>query len=206
MTRNPIAVYDHGPRNDALSTMISRKFRHLPVISSTDDDENEDAETSNSPMPNGGATNVVGLLDITKCVFERLDDLEKKVNEDANIVAAMEALERRGQIALEHVGVMKSQHGCPQLHSVLATEGGTDVLPEVSPKSSVREAAKVMKELHQTAILVLSEGSDEKLAGIFTTKDIVLRVIAANLDPERTSVIRVMVCIFSIGFVLINIF
>jgi signal-transduction protein with cAMP-binding, CBS, and nucleotidyltransferase domain len=32
MTRDPIAVYADGSRNEALNIMISRRFRHLPVI------------------------------------------------------------------------------------------------------------------------------------------------------------------------------
>ncbi|KAG1414329.1 hypothetical protein G6F57_023836 [Rhizopus arrhizus] len=47
----------------------------------------------------------------------------------------------------------------------------------------------MMKEYHTTAVLV---NDREGLAGIFTTKDIVLRVIAAGLNPENCSVVRVM--------------
>ncbi|KAJ3015365.1 UNVERIFIED_CONTAM: hypothetical protein HDU68_012761 [Siphonaria sp. JEL0065] len=108
----------------------------------------------------------------------------------------MEALERRGHLDGDQVGVVRAQHGCPNLHSVLSKNDlhGGDV-PEVSIKASVRDAAKVMKQFHQTAVLVLSAnggGVEEKLGGIFTTKDIVLRVIAAGLDPATTSVVRVM--------------
>ena len=83
MTANPIFVYDKGSRNEALNIMISRKFRHLPVM--TEVDEYEEDSTF--------ASQVIGLLDITKCVFERLDDLEKKVLEDQSIMTAMEVLE-----------------------------------------------------------------------------------------------------------------
>ncbi|KAI9329080.1 hypothetical protein BDR26DRAFT_873100 [Obelidium mucronatum] len=196
MTRNPVAVLDKGPRNEALSVMVSRRFRHLPVIAAEDDDAGVDAELG-STTTTATSTNVVGLLDITKCVFERLDDLEKKVLEDANIVAAMEALERRGHLDGDQVGVVRAQHGCPDLHSILSKNDvhGGDV-PEVGIKASVRDAAKIMKQFHQTAVLVLSAstsgGVEEKLGGIFTTKDIVLRVIAAGLDPATTSVVRVM--------------
>jgi hypothetical protein len=190
--------------------MVSRRFRHLPVISSVDDygpddysSEYSGAANSTATTGGGTTTNVVGLLDITKCVFERLHDLERKVNEDANIVAAMEALERRGNIERDHVEQMKAAHGCPELSVILSKEGG-DAVPEVSVKASVRDAAKVMKEFHQTAILIVSAmDGDDKLGGIFTTKDIVLRVIAAGLDPNTTSVVRVMV---SLCFFLIFIF
>ncbi|KAJ3215254.1 hypothetical protein HDU67_000670 [Dinochytrium kinnereticum] len=198
MTRNPISVNDKGSRNEALNIMVARRFRHLPVIAANEEDEDEfddgstEGGTPHSTTTGGGGTNVVGLLDITKCVFERLDDLERKVNEDANIVAAMEVLERRGTVASDHVDVIRAQHGCPDLSSVLSRSNGDDV-PEVSVKATVRDAARVMKDFHQTAILVLSSGDGEdRLGGIFTTKDIVLRVIAAGLDPVTTSVVRVM--------------
>ncbi|KAI9203729.1 uncharacterized protein BJ171DRAFT_139419 [Polychytrium aggregatum] len=190
MTPNPISVYDKGSRNEALSIMVERKFRHLPVIREMVDDDDFDNGDEDGPV-----SNVVGLLDITKCVFERLDELEKKVNEDQNIINAMEALERRGTAASDVVGAIRVQHACPDVASVIlnsADQLQADV-PEVSVKASVRDAAKVMKESHQTAVLVLAapEGED-RLNGIFTTKDIVLRVVAAGLDPATTSVVRVM--------------
>jgi CBS domain-containing protein len=46
-----------------------------------------------------------------------------------------------------------------------------------------------MSQVQQTAVLVVEEGS---LQGIVTTKDIVLRILAANLDPYNTRIIRVM--------------
>ena len=58
-----------------------------------------------------------------------------------------------------------------------------------STQSSVREAADLMRENHTTAVLVM-DGED--ISGIFTSKDIVLRVIAAGLDPSNTRVLRVM--------------
>jgi CBS domain-containing protein len=182
MTANPMTVYDKGSRNEALNIMISRRFRHLPVIR----DEFED-----------GATSVVGLLDITKCVFERLDDLEKKVNEDASIINAMEVLERRGNMHSDRVVTLRNEHECPDIASVMKkneSSDGENSFPSVSVKASVREAAQVMKNFHSTAVLVCGtpDGPD-KVAGIFTTKDIVLRVIAASLDPNVTSVVRVMV-------------
>ena len=53
----------------------------------------------------------------------------------------------------------------------------------------MKEAAELMKENHTTAVLVQDQGS---ITGIFTSKDVVLRVIAAGLDPVTCSVVRVM--------------
>ena len=42
-----------------------------------------------------------------------------------------------------------------------------------------------MKKHHSTAVLVLgTPDGEDKMGGILTTKDIVLRVIAASLDPN----------------------
>ncbi|KAG1243499.1 hypothetical protein G6F68_015806 [Rhizopus microsporus] len=74
---------------------------------------------------------------------------------------------------------------CPDLSTVL--DGHAP--PEVNVKTNVREVARMMKEYHTTAVLVTDR---EGLAGIFTTKDVVLRVIAPGLNPENCSVVRVM--------------
>lgn len=71
----------------------------------------------------------------------------------------------------------------------------------VGPKTTVREVAKLMKERRTTAVCVMEQGlqspglattTGPKIAGIFTSKDVVLRVIAAGLDAGRCSVVRVM--------------
>jgi CBS domain-containing protein len=70
----------------------------------------------------------------------------------------------------------------------------------VSPKTTVREVARLMKERRTTAVCVMEPSnvtspglvSSSKIAGIFTSKDVVLRVIAAGLDAGRCSVVRVM--------------
>ncbi|KAI9486163.1 MAG: hypothetical protein EXX96DRAFT_516029 [Benjaminiella poitrasii] len=60
---------------------------------------------------------------------------------------------------------------------------------EVKYRTNVKEIAVMMKELGTTAVLVTKH---HHLAGIFTSKDIVLRVIAAGLNPENCTVVRVM--------------
>lgn len=180
MTKNPISVLDTSNRNDSLNMMVLRKFRHLPVIS--------DESACNQE--------VTGLLDITKCVFERLDDLEKRVNDDKSIISAMEVLQRRGNIDADKAGAVRDQHGCPNVGSVLLNANAarnSDHSPGISIKATVREAARAMRSQHSTAVLVLGATQGDVISGIFTTKDIVLRVIAASLDPLTTSVVRVMV-------------
>ncbi|TPX38957.1 hypothetical protein SeMB42_g03277 [Synchytrium endobioticum] len=182
MTKNPTSVTAESGRNEALNIMVERRFRHLPVVNHiTDVDDEYDDDATTDPR-----IEVVGLLDITKCVFERLDDLEKKVLEDQNIVNAMEALNRRGNVGSDRVGAVLQGLGPPDVATVLA---GIGHVPEVGPRATIREVARVMKQTHQTAVLVVD---NEKLTGIVTTKDVVLRVVAAGLDPATTSVVRVM--------------
>jgi CBS domain-containing protein len=54
---------------------------------------------------------------------------------------------------------------------------------------SVAAAARLMKERRVGAILVLEEG---KLAGIFTERDAVFRVVAEGRDPAGTRIAEVM--------------
>jgi len=74
----------------------------------------------------------------------------------------------------------------------------------VGPKTTVREVARLMKERRTTAVCVMEPNASPaspglgagsavpRIAGIFTSKDVVLRVIAAGLDAGRCSVVRVM--------------
>ena len=196
MSRDPISVSAKGNRIEALNIMVSKKFRHLPVLSDLEESGDEHDKDA-AEMP---SSTVVGLLDITKCVFDRLDELQIKSREEEQILSAMELIEQRGGSAVvEAMGAVMNQiQGCPSVGSVLVGHPDDlqeDVVPEVTMKASVKDAALVMKEHHQTAVLVLSAGEKEdRVAGILTTKDIVLRVLAANLDPNTTSAVRVMVC------------
>ena len=58
-----------------------------------------------------------------------------------------------------------------------------------APETLVAEAARRMREGGVGAVLVLDEG---RLVGIFTERDAVYRVMAANRDPHRTAVGEVM--------------
>jgi len=66
----------------------------------------------------------------------------------------------------------------------------------VGPRATVREVARLMRERRTTAVCVMepttTPGAHPKIAGIFTSKDVVLRVIAAGLDASMCSVVRVM--------------
>ena len=54
---------------------------------------------------------------------------------------------------------------------------------------SVREAARRMAAAKVGAIMITDDG---KLAGIFTERDCLVRILASGLDPEKTSLSQVM--------------
>jgi CBS domain-containing protein len=59
----------------------------------------------------------------------------------------------------------------------------------LASSASVREAAQLMSENHIGALLVMDEG---RLAGIFTERDALNRVLAEGRDPDSTSLSEVM--------------
>lgn len=60
----------------------------------------------------------------------------------------------------------------------------------VTTGTSVLEVACVMKTKGTSAVLVVNRG--KRLAGICSQRDIVINVIAEQLDPESTTVAKVM--------------
>ncbi|KAF9014957.1 hypothetical protein BDQ17DRAFT_1340239 [Cyathus striatus] len=185
MTRNPMVTRDTTSATDALQLMVSRHFRHLPVC-------NEDG-------------NVVGLLDITKVFHEALGKVERSSAVSEQLFSAMSGIQELGSVStnpqaaamLAWAEKLREKTALPDLTTVMdsRTQPAT-----VGPKTSVREVAKLMKERRTTAVCVMEGGGpgvshalpSARIAGIFTSKDVVLRVIAAGLDAGRCSVVRVM--------------
>lgn len=62
-------------------------------------------------------------------------------------------------------------------------------LTTFSPDTTVRDAVAIMNERSIGAILVMK---DEQLAGIFTERDLLRRVVAASRDPDITRLDEVM--------------
>jgi CBS domain-containing protein len=63
------------------------------------------------------------------------------------------------------------------------------ILTAAPPKTSVHEAARLMKKTQVGALLVVENGH---LAGIFTERDALVRVLAEGLDPATTPLAAVM--------------
>ncbi|KAF9384736.1 hypothetical protein CPC16_008302 [Podila verticillata] len=171
MTKNPFCVTTDTNATEALNKMVNGGFRHLPCLNAEGD--------------------VVGLLDITKCLYEALEKLEKAHQSSKKLADALEGMQSEwaqpaNQGLQNYVELMREKMASPDLSTILDGHHGA---AEVQTKTSVREASRLMKQHHTTASLIMEDG---RIAGIFTTKDIVVRVMAAGLEPDTTSVIRVM--------------
>ncbi|KAL2828731.1 CBS and PB1 domain protein [Aspergillus cavernicola] len=170
MTKNPLCARTDTSATDALDLMVRKGFRHLPVM-----DENQD---------------ISGVLDITKCFYDAMEKLERAYSSSRKLYDALEGVQSelgssQPQQVIQYVEALRSKMSGPTLETVL------DGMPPttVSVRTTVKDAAALMKEHHTTALLVQDQGS---ITGIFTSKDIVLRVIAPGLDPATCSVVRVM--------------
>ncbi|KAF4589286.1 ribosomal protein subunit S4 [Ophiocordyceps camponoti-floridani] len=170
MTKNPLCARTDTSATDALDLMVRKGFRHLPVM-----DENQD---------------ISGVLDITKCFYDAMEKLERAYASSRKLYDALEGVQSelgatQPQQIIQYVEALRSKMSGPTLESVLNGIPPTTV----SVRTSVKEAAAMMKEHHTTAVLVQDQGA---ITGIFTSKDVVLRVIAPGLDPANCSVVRVM--------------
>lgn len=171
MTQNPCTVTTMHNATDALNKMVAGGFRHLPVTDHVSED-------------------IVGMLDITECLLDALAKLErankstKQLSDVLDTMSDFDAAHNK-EVAV-YVKALREQLGFPKLSSILDPSKPPS---EVSIRTNVRDAARIMKECHKTATLVLDEG---KPVGIFTSKDLVVRVMAMGLDPTITSTVRVM--------------
>lgn len=173
MTPEPICTKSNKPASEALSLMVEKGFRHLPVL----DDENQ----------------IVGVLDITKCYAQQMEKLERMHKSSSQLYEALDTVHNEMGVEEqpEHVYLyfenLKSKMSGPILEEVL---DATTVPVYSNVKSSVYEATLLMTQHKTTAVLV--KDTDGHVTGIFTSKDVVLRVIAAGLDPKKCSIVRVM--------------
>ncbi|OEL29093.1 CBS domain-containing protein CBSCBSPB3, partial [Dichanthelium oligosanthes] len=169
MTRNPVFVMSNSLAIDALQKMVQGKFKHLPVVE---------------------CGQVIAMLDITKFLYDAISRMEMAAEQGSAIAAAMEGVERQwgndfpGPNAF--VESLREQMFKPSL-STIVTENSS--VPVVSPSDPVILAAKKMREHRVNSVVVMT---GDMLLGIFTSKDLVLRVVAQNLPPETTLVEKAM--------------
>ncbi|MBD3189446.1 MAG: CBS domain-containing protein [Candidatus Heimdallarchaeota archaeon] len=69
--------------------------------------------------------------------------------------------------------------------TMVISEVMTSTVHTISPKQTVKELAKKMTELEVGSLIVQKEDGNHKSIGIITERDIVTRVVAANLDPSK---------------------
>lgn len=173
MTPNPMCTNANDPASDALNLMVERSFRHLPVL----DDDNQ----------------IVGVLDITKSYAQQMEKLERMHESSKKLYEALDTVHSEMGVIQQPMQIyqyfenLKNKMSGPTLTSVL---DDSTIPIYCSIKTTVYEATVLMKENKTTAVLIKDNAG--KVNGIFTSKDVVLRVIAAGLDPKKCSIVRVM--------------
>ncbi|KAJ8561807.1 hypothetical protein ON010_g7874 [Phytophthora cinnamomi] len=164
MTPNPSCVSLEDSAVDAMDIMLSGKFRHLPVISSH-------------------SGNIVGVLNVAKCLHDairRVENMSSSLQQELG--ASSNNVMLRG---------MLEKMLSPSLQDVVSAPG--EVMPPlVYGNMTVYEATTYMAETRRPALVVSSNPEFQELIGIFTPKDVLLRVIAEDLDVSTTPVSQVM--------------
>ncbi|CAN6995551.1 unnamed protein product [Brassica oleracea var. botrytis] len=169
MTKNPVFVLSNTIAVEALQKMVQGKFRHLPVV--------ENGE-------------VIALLDIAKCLYDAIARMERSVEKGKAIAAAVEGVEKNWGTSIAgpntFMETLRERIFKPLLSTIIPDD--TKVL-KVGLEETVLAVTMKMVEYESSSAMVMAEN---KLVGILTSKDILMRVIAQNLPPETTAVEKVM--------------
>ncbi|XP_052189208.1 CBS domain-containing protein CBSCBSPB3 [Diospyros lotus] len=169
MTRNPIFVTSDSLAIEALQKMVQGKFRHLPVV--------ENGE-------------VIALLDITKCLYDAISRMEKAAEQGSAIAAAVEGVERQWgsnfPAPSAFIETLRDRMFKPSLSTII---GENAKVATVLPSDPVHVAAKTMRDLRVNSVVI---ATGNKIQGILTSRDILMRVVAQNLSPELTLVEKIM--------------
>ncbi|KAJ6977767.1 hypothetical protein NC653_029609 [Populus alba x Populus x berolinensis] len=169
MTRNPVFVLSDTLAVEALQKMVQGKFRHLPVV--------ENGE-------------VIALLDIAKCLYDAIARMERAAEKGKAIAAAVEGVEKNWGTSISvpntFIETLRERMFRPALSTIILENSK---VVTVSPSETVLVVTKKMLESRSGCAVVTV---DEKPRGIFTSKDILMRVIAQNLPPDSTLVEKVM--------------
>ncbi|OAV93109.1 hypothetical protein PTTG_08048 [Puccinia triticina 1-1 BBBD Race 1] len=172
MTRNPMVTIDTTLATEALTTMVTRGFRHLSVCHDEGD--------------------VIGLLDVTKVFPKLLEKLERACCSSEKLYDPIEGVQSefgngtRGATPgavnplMVYVEALRNKISFPDLGLILDARKSAAT---VGVKTSVKEATILMRIPHHRRLWI---------TGMFTSKDIVLRVIAAGFDAHTCSFVRVM--------------
>ncbi|OLY78154.1 CBS domain-containing protein CBSCBSPB2 [Smittium mucronatum] len=159
VTPDPVTVTMQSLSIEALDIMVEKGFRHLPVSDEFGD--------------------IVGMLDILSCMYEGIESLSQNknmLNDSETSPENLDQIQTYLQDAQDTLNTL-------QVGSILKEGFEAKVLAS----DSVFEASKLMKEAKSTCALVINKFSGA-IVGILTTKDIILRVVAGQLDPMETAV------------------
>lgn len=175
MTTNPMCAKINTKASDALDIMIIKNFRHLPIV-------NQDNQ-------------IIGVLDITKCYLESIKKLEELYENSKNMYNAMESVNKQLIKNVKHNYMIKYFEN---LKKILSGPTLNEILNDESTKPiycnndcSVYDTSILMKDNKTTAILIKDKMNNETI-GIFTSKDLISRVISKDLDPYNCTIDKVM--------------
>ncbi|CAG8605897.1 21028_t:CDS:2 [Cetraspora pellucida] len=144
MTRNPDCITTSSNAPEALNRMVSGGYRHLPLLDDSDD--------------------IIGLLDITECLFHALARLEKAHASTKQLFAVLEDVSDINALNKADFSTMAAlikQHLCfPRLNSIMDPSKPP---PEVSMKTLVNNLCIPVN-----------------------------RVYGQGVEPNNTSIVRVM--------------
>ncbi|RLN37847.1 hypothetical protein BBJ28_00000477 [Nothophytophthora sp. Chile5] len=121
-------------------------------------------------LPVADNDKVVGILDIAKCLYD-----------------AISKLEHAYQVSSGRLEETVNKLFLPTLSAII-TEGSE--VPILSPSSTAKDAARLMLELKTSAVMVCNEAAET--VGIFTSKDLLRRVVAMTLEPSECLLSDVM--------------
>ncbi|EFJ18044.1 hypothetical protein SELMODRAFT_32029, partial [Selaginella moellendorffii] len=167
MTRNPVYIPSDALADHALRKMIRGKFRHLPVVD------------------NG---QVIALVNMKKCLYDAIVTLEWHM---AASFAAMHPEKSTSpgsnistDVRIFDNAIFQVSEGCLQLTLNLNCSAVT-----ICPNETVDTATKKMLEFSSDYVIV---ASGRNPVGIFTSKDLLMRVVAKGLCPTSTAIEKVM--------------
>lgn len=176
MTSCPLCLHMDTRITDALTTMVDKNVRHLPLLDSQ------------------GA--ITGVLDITRCFHQAMLRLERITASAQRLNSVLKEVARDyGDVRSEQAHrIVQDVRSLSEVIDIptLKTVGYKPVC-YVDSLSTVYDAARLMEQQSTTALLVLDGTSDDhKVIGIFTSKDICNRVIARGYNPSKCTVARVL--------------
>lgn len=181
MTVQPKSVQATDSALEVLKVMVEHRFRHTPVL----DNKGE----------------LCGVLRVNKLLYEAIDKIELLENKSepapgstasqkaADMLAKMASTRAKnrdiGAALKPLLELLSGGDGAPTLRSLVS-----DREPElIEQSSSVFEAAKLIAETKRAALAV---DRTKCLTGILSSKDVLSRVVARQLDPKTVTVENAM--------------